>query len=56
MGNDSNELGHNLMDHHFVIGAGGYLDEFSDKTVYGRRPGGIFVPRFRNIITNNFMI
>ncbi len=49
MGNDSNELGHNLMDHHFVIGAGGYLDEFSDKTVYGRRPGGIFVPRFRNI-------
>ena len=38
MGNDSNELGHNLMDHHFVIGAGGYLDEFSDKTVYGRKP------------------
>ena len=49
MGNDSGELGHNLMDHHFIIGAGGYLDNFSDKTEYGRRPGGIFVPRFRNI-------
>ena len=49
MGNDSGELGHNLMDHHFLVGAGGYLDEFSDKISYGRRPGGIFVPRFRNV-------
>ena len=39
MGNDSGELGHNLMDHHFLVGAGGYLDEFSDKISYGRRPG-----------------
>jgi len=49
MGNDSGELGHNLMDHHFVIGASGTAEGFNDKYYKGRRPNGIYIPRFRNI-------
>lgn len=49
MGNDSGELGHNMMDHHFHVGASGKTDEFRDKYTKGRRPNGIYIPRFRNI-------
>ncbi len=49
LGNDSGELGHNVMDHHFHIGARGQIDGFEDKYFKGRRPNGIFIPRFRNI-------
>jgi choline dehydrogenase-like flavoprotein len=48
-GNDSGELGHNVMDHHFRLGANGKSDEFKDKYYKGRRPTGIYIPRFRNI-------
>lgn len=48
-GNDSGELGHNLMDHHFQIGANGEYDGFEDRYYWGRRPNGIYIPRFRNI-------
>jgi len=49
MGNDSGELGHNLMDHHFQIGASGKHDGFQDKYYIGKRPNGIYIPKFRNI-------
>ncbi|SHJ08589.1 GMC oxidoreductase [Aquimarina spongiae] len=49
MGNDSGELGHNIMDHHFKAGAYGTFDGFEDKYYKGRRPNGIYIPRFRNI-------
>lgn len=49
MGNASGELGHNLMDHHFRVGASGRFDGFEDKYYSGRRPNGIYIPRFRNI-------
>ncbi len=49
LGNDSGELGHNLMDHHFRTGASGEFDGFTDKYYYGRKPNGIYIPRFRNI-------
>ncbi len=49
LGNDSGELGHNVMDHHFRLGARGTFDGFEDKYYYGRRPNGVFIPRFRNI-------
>jgi|TARA_B110000261_G_C13085099_1_gene357453 choline dehydrogenase-like flavoprotein len=49
MGNDSGELGHNLMDHHFQVGATGKFEGFKDKYYTGRRPNGIYIPRFRNI-------
>jgi choline dehydrogenase-like flavoprotein len=48
-GNDSGELGHNLMDHHFIVGARGVSDDFGDRFYKGQRPNGIYIPRFRNI-------
>lgn len=48
-GNDSGELGHNLMDHHFRTGASGVWEGDLDKYTYGRRANGIYVPRYRNI-------
>ena len=41
MGNDSGELGHNLMDHHFKIGAEATTDLFEDKYYIGNRPNGL---------------
>ncbi len=49
LGSSSGELGHNLMDHHFRCGANGTVEGFEDKYYYGRRPNGIYVPRFRNL-------
>jgi choline dehydrogenase-like flavoprotein len=37
------------MDHHFRVGAGGRAEGFDDKYVYGKRPNGIYIIRFRNI-------
>lgn len=48
-GNDSDQVGRNLMDHHFGVGAGGTFDGFQDQYTYGRRANGIYIPRFRNI-------
>lgn len=48
-GNDSGELGHNLMDHHFKVGASGIYEGMEDQYYTGRRPNGIYIPRFRNI-------
>jgi choline dehydrogenase-like flavoprotein len=49
LGNDSGQVGHNLMDHHFRIGATGESDEHRDDYYTGRRANGIYIPRFRNI-------
>jgi choline dehydrogenase-like flavoprotein len=49
LGNDSGELGHNLMDHHYRIGAMGSYDGFEDRFYSGRRPNGIYIPRYKNI-------
>lgn len=49
LGNSSGELGHNMMDHHYGMGAGGWIDGFEDKYYKGRKPGGFYIPRFRNI-------
>lgn len=49
LGNQSGELGHNLMDHHFKAGAEADYDGFEDMYYHGRRPNGIYIPRFRNI-------
>ncbi len=48
-GNDSGELGHNLMDHHFKVGASGVSDQFADRYYRGQRANGIYIPRFRNL-------
>ncbi|MCU0340318.1 MAG: GMC family oxidoreductase [Spirosomaceae bacterium] len=47
-GNDSGELGHNMMDHHLGAGANASVEGFDDKYYFGRRPNGIYVPRYRN--------
>ncbi|MEN9386465.1 MAG: hypothetical protein RLZZ185_1206 [Bacteroidota bacterium] len=49
LGNDSGELGHNLMDHHFRVGAAGTWEGDEDKYYIGRRANGIYIPRYRNI-------
>ena len=49
LGNDSGELGHNLMDHHFHVGAVAKADGYEDKIEKGRRANGIYIPRFRNL-------
>ncbi|CAN5592375.1 GMC family oxidoreductase [soil metagenome] len=48
-GNSSEQVGHNLMDHHYGVGAYGDTDDFADQYLYGRRANGIYIPRFRNI-------
>lgn len=48
-GNDSGELGCNIMDHHLGAGASGEVDGFEDKYYSGRRPNGFYIPRYRNI-------
>ncbi len=49
LGNDSGELGHNLMDHTYRIGAMGESDDFEDRYFKGRRPNGIYIPRYVNL-------
>ncbi len=49
LGSSSGELGHNLMDHHFRCGASGTLEGLDDKYIFGRRPNGFYIPRYRNI-------
>ena len=49
MGNDSGELGHNLMDHHFQVGADAIIEGIEEKYYIGRKPAGFYIPRFRNV-------
>jgi len=49
LGSSSGELGHNIMDHHLGVGAGGTAEGFDDKYYYGRRANGIYIPQFRNV-------
>lgn len=48
-GNDSDQLGRNIMDHQLEVGAYATVDGFDDQYYSGRRPNGIYVPRYRNI-------
>jgi len=49
LGSSSDQLGHNVMDHHYNIGASGRVEGFEDKQVFGRRPNGFYIPRFANV-------
>ena len=49
LGSSSGELGHNLMDHHFRVGAAGRVEGLEDKYYFGRRPNAVYVPRYRNL-------
>ncbi|EQB30291.1 GMC oxidoreductase [Sphingobium ummariense] len=45
----SGTLGRYVMDHIFRVGVKGDIPGMEEFIEYGRRPGGIYVPRFRNI-------
>lgn len=51
LANSSGELGHNLMDHVKGGGARAIIPGNEDRMAIGRRPNGIYVPRFRNLKT-----
>ena len=45
----SGTLGRYVMDHIFRVGVSGDIPGMTDKIEYGRRPGGVYIPRFRNV-------
>lgn len=49
LGNDSDQVGRNVMDHHHSVGANGRLEGYEDKYYKGRKPNGFYVPRFVNL-------
>jgi choline dehydrogenase-like flavoprotein len=49
LGNDYDELGRNIMDHHYQLGASAKVDGYLDKYYKGRRPNGFYIPRFVNL-------
>lgn len=48
LGSSSGELGHNVMDHHLGVGAGGQVEGYEDQYYFGRRANGVYIPRYRN--------
>ena len=49
LGSSSGELGHNIMDHHYMLGAQGSIDGYTDQYYYGRRANGFYIPRYVNL-------
>jgi choline dehydrogenase-like flavoprotein len=49
LGSSCGELGHNVMDHHYNLGASGDVEGYEDKYYYGRRPNGFYIVRFANL-------
>ncbi|HXS90536.1 MAG TPA: GMC family oxidoreductase [Steroidobacteraceae bacterium] len=48
-GNDSGELGCNIMDNHLHVGATAVEEGFQDRYYFGNRPNDAYVPRYRNL-------
>lgn len=49
LGNGSDQVGRNLMDHHKGISISATVDGYEDKYYYGRRPNPLYIPKFRNV-------
>ncbi len=49
MGNNHDQLGRNIMDHHYQLGASAKVNGHLDKYYKGRRPNGFYIPRFVNL-------
>lgn len=45
----SGTLGRYVMDHIFRVGISGEIPGMTDYIEYGRRPGAVYIPRFRNV-------
>lgn len=52
LGNDSGMVGKNLMDHHSRVNISGKIPGWENHVTFGRRPNGIFIPRYRNVGTD----
>lgn len=48
LGNDSDQLGRNIMDHHLGVGASATVEGYLEDYAFGSRPNGLYIPRFRN--------
>lgn len=48
-GNDSDQVGRNLMDHNYRVKLTGAYDGFQDRYYYGKKPTGALIPPFRNV-------
>jgi len=53
LGNGSDQVGRNLMDHHKGLSFSARVEGFEDKYYYGRRPTPVYIPRFQNILEKN---
>lgn len=53
LANSSGALGHYMMDHCANNGAVGIFPGLTDQAPFGRRPNGIYIPRFRNVDTEH---
>ena len=51
LGNDSDQVGRNLMDHHKGISINADVEGFEDSYYSGRRPTNIYIPRFKNLFS-----
>jgi choline dehydrogenase-like flavoprotein len=49
LGNGSDQVGRNLMDHHKGLSFAAEVEGFEDSYYYGRRPTALYIPRFRNV-------
>jgi choline dehydrogenase-like flavoprotein len=49
LGNDSGELGHNIMDHNKPGNSSAHVEGHLDVAYTGRRPNGFYIPRYRNV-------
>ena len=48
-GNDSGELGHNIMDHNKPGNSSAQVEGHMDEAYTGRRPNGFYIPRYQNV-------
>ncbi len=46
--NESDQLGRNMMDHHYQLGASAGVEGFEDSYYSGRRANGYYIPQYRN--------
>ena len=49
MGNNYDQVGRNIMDHHYQLGASAKVDGHLEQFYKGRRPNGFYIPRFVNL-------
>lgn len=49
LANSSDMVGRNLMDHLYALSVAGILPKGPDSYYFGRRPTGLYIPRYRNV-------